>query len=163
LSQRITRITNNVTLAPALAGKMTSGGRLDLLKIVDTDRDGLPDWWESETLANLTQTATADGDGDGFTNLDEFLAGTHPTDPASQLAFSSIATASDGAGKHFVLTFPSMEDRNYRIEWSGTLQAGSWRDLGEPVTGTGEILNVRDLSALDNAESRFYRMSVLPD
>ena len=163
LSQRITRINNNVTLVPALAGKMTTGGRLDLLKIVDTDGDGLPDWWENETLTNLAQTATADGDGDGFTNLDEFLAGTNPTDPASHLAFSSIATASDGAGKHFVLTFPSIEDRNYRIEWSGTLQAGSWRDLGEPVTGTGEILKVRDLSAWDNAERRFYRMSVFPD
>ena len=163
LGQRISRIKNNVTLVPALAGKMTTGGRLDLLKMVDTDSDGLPDWWENETLANLAQSAAADGDGDGFTNLDEFLAGTDPTNPASHLAFSSLATASDGEGNHFVLSFPSVEDRSYRIQWSETLEAGSWTDLGAPVPGTGEILQVRDPNAVDNAAQRFYRMSLLPD
>ena len=163
LSQRISRIKNNVTLVPALAGKMTTGGRLDLLKMVDTDNDGLPDWWENETLGNLAQSATADGDDDGFTNLDEFLAGTDPTNAASHLAFSSLATASDGEGNHFVLSFPSVEDRSYRIQWSETLEAGSWTDLGAPVPGTGEILQVRDANAVDNAAGRFYRMSLLPD
>ena len=48
----------------------------------DDDNDGLPDSWE-EMYADLDQgnaDADADVDGDGYTNLEEFIAGTDPTD-----------------------------------------------------------------------------------
>ncbi|HOG49615.1 MAG TPA: S8 family serine peptidase, partial [Lentisphaeria bacterium] len=48
---------------------------------VDTDGDGMPDWWE--TLYGLDPynpyDADEDLDGDGLTNLYEYLAGTNPT------------------------------------------------------------------------------------
>jgi len=44
----------------------------------DTDRDGLPDWWEMERFGGLTQTAAGDPDGDGLTNADEYLMGSDP-------------------------------------------------------------------------------------
>ena len=33
-----------------LEDKILSGGILNLSKIIDTDEDGLPDWWENEFI-----------------------------------------------------------------------------------------------------------------
>ena len=50
----------------------------------DTDGDGLPDGWETDhRLDPLTNDAADDPDGDGFSNAEEFAAGTDPQDPAS--------------------------------------------------------------------------------
>lgn len=46
----------------------------------DTDKDGMPNTWETANLFNTNSTAdaTQDADGDGLNNRDEFLAGTNP-------------------------------------------------------------------------------------
>jgi hypothetical protein len=53
---------------------------------LDTDEDGLPDWWEWEVIAadggdaleDLGDVSpTGDGDGDGLNNLGEYAAGTN--------------------------------------------------------------------------------------
>jgi hypothetical protein len=49
---------------------------------VDTDGDGLPDWWELQYFGNLSQGAAADPDGDGISNLQEFRQGRNPTKSA---------------------------------------------------------------------------------
>jgi hypothetical protein len=45
---------------------------------VDSDGDGIPDWWEWEQFGNLSQTGSGDADGDGVSNLQEYLNGTDP-------------------------------------------------------------------------------------
>lgn len=46
---------------------------------VDTDGDGIPDWWEIFYFGGPTNAvASADPDGDGLTNLEEYYGGTHP-------------------------------------------------------------------------------------
>ena len=50
----------------------------------DTDSDGMSDSFEVEfNLAPLNDDASIDLDGDGLTNLEEFLRGSEPNDPAS--------------------------------------------------------------------------------
>ena len=47
----------------------------------DRDKDGMPDEWEEQYGLNLKdrKDSTQDADGDGYTNLEEFINGTNPT------------------------------------------------------------------------------------
>ena len=161
ISQRISRILGHVTPVAALAGKMTTGGRLNLLGIVDTDGDGLPDWWETSHFGNLAEVGGGDPDRDGFSNVDEFFSGTLPTQSSSYLAFASYAPGSGSTASNFLLSFPSVEDTSYQIQWSNDLS--SWSILGSTIIGTGSLVNVVDTDALNSTSKRFYRLRLIPD
>ena len=52
--------------------------------VADADNDGLPDDWEKKYGLDVSQNdADEDKDGDGFTNAEEFAAGTDPADKLS--------------------------------------------------------------------------------
>ncbi len=55
--------------------------------VLDSDLDGIPDWWEMKFLNGLSETASSDPDGDGYSNLEEFAQGTDPlvVDPVEGL------------------------------------------------------------------------------
>lgn len=93
---------------------------------LDSDGDGLPDAWELANFNNsLAGGPNDDTDGDGQTNLDEYLAGTDPNDPASVLAITSHNST---GGTFTTLTWNSVMSRNYRIQQSTDL--GTWSDSG---------------------------------
>jgi hypothetical protein len=50
---------------------------------VDTDGDGLPDSWEMANFGTLAYGANDDPDRDGYSNLQEYLAGSNPMDANS--------------------------------------------------------------------------------
>ena len=156
--QRVARIINHTTPVAALSGLVASGGRLNLLKIVDTNANELPDWWESDHFASLGVSPTADPDGDGMNNHQEYLAGTDPNNSASRLAITQAGLIPDGG---FTLSFPSIVGISYRIETSDTLAANSWTALGPDLTGTGGSLQATDSTANKPAK-RFYRVRVMP-
>lgn len=77
----------------------------------DTDMDGLPDWWETAFAGDALSMAAADNtDGDGFTNYEEWLADTVPTNSAS---FPWIGAYTNAAQ----LVFGSSSNRQYQIEY----------------------------------------------
>ena len=92
--------------------------------IVDSDRDGMPDWWEIKYFLFLSESGSGDYDRDGFTNLQEFASHTDPTAKDPQPGFvqsmkdnwlylTIIAAAVVGAMLFFM---PRMKRRRERDE-----------------------------------------------
>lgn len=128
----------------ATATSLTTGDTSELsfpvtVTSVDGDTDGMPDSYESVTPklspANPLDAAL-DNDGDGFTNLQEFLAGTNPNDSTSRLVTTGAL-----AGGGFQITVETVAGKFYRIERSDSL-AGSWETVALHVEGTGSPVQV---------------------
>ena len=76
--------TGGVAMNPAILLTMTNAVHAEAIYLPaaqDTDGNGLPDWWQLHYFGTLGVDPDADADGDGFTNRDEYLDGTDPTDP----------------------------------------------------------------------------------
>ena len=124
----------------------------------DSDGDGMADDWEQQYFGSTTgATASVDSDGDGFTNLQEFLANTDPTNAVSALRIIS-ATPSNG---DFVVSFTSTTNKLYRVERTDDLTAGMWTTITNNVTGTGGAIQITDVGAA-GVTNRFYRSRLLP-
>ena len=158
MSQRIARILGHVTPLPALAGKTTTGGSLSLLKILDTDNDKLPDWWETEKFSNLTKTGSADEDNDSYSNEAEYYAETNPVNPSSYLAVAGLSRGIGAQSGDFMISFPTVIDRTYQVEWSNNTSGNPWQPLGSAFTGTGGTVQATDSGAFAASSRRFYRI-----
>jgi len=160
-TQRVARVLNHTTPVASLTGVVKTGGCLNLLKMVDTDSNGLPDWWETDNFGAIGVNPNLDADGDGMINLQEYLAGTNPRNSASRLAISQTSMVANGSNSDFHVSFQSVSGITYRVEYSDTLATGSWTTLGADLSGTGAIMQVIDPAANTRAK-RFYRVEVIP-
>lgn len=157
--QRIHRILANVTPVPALGGKTVTGGRLNLARIVDSDNNGLPDWWELQYFGHLTGTnPNTDPDGDGASNLAEFLSGTDPTNPSSVLRLSALPS---GIKDHIKLQWPSVAGRYYRLLNSTNLLTGFATIIQTNLVATPPLNTFTNTSPSD-AKTTFYRLQLEP-
>lgn len=67
-----------------ISGYCTDSYKCDINRTVDSDGDELPDYWERDNFGCITcANPNEDSDGDGYTNFEEFKAGTDPNDPKS--------------------------------------------------------------------------------
>jgi subtilisin family serine protease len=159
VAQRIQRILLNTTPAAAFQGKTTTGGRLNLARVVDTDGNGLPDWWEQSYFGHLTGTSPlADADHDGQSNLAEWLAGTNPTNSASCLSLTPVRV--EGPNK-YALRWPSTPGLFYRLLGSTNLEAGFTQVILTNIPATPP-LNTLSAPALPSASPEFYRLQLEP-
>ncbi len=96
---------------------------------MDADHDGLPDAWEIQYLGGTNAMANADADGDGQSNLQEYLAGTNPTNANSVLRIT-YAARDEMTPDSMTLHWDSVPTRCYTIESRDSLGAmDSWTDL----------------------------------
>ena len=124
LNARIWRVvvTNDAnTVATAITSFFVTG-------LADSDGDGMPDEWESAFGLNPLDGTDAgrDPDGDGFTNLQEYRAGTVPTDEGS---FLRVELGLQGTGT--TLTFDAAPLLTYTLEYRDSLEPGGWVKLAD--------------------------------
>lgn len=78
----------------------------------DLDTDQMPDIWEADNFGTLLRDGSGDFDGDGFSDLNEYLAGTQPTNTASLLRIENISYPS---ATDLVITWQSASNRTYDV------------------------------------------------
>jgi hypothetical protein len=122
--------------------------------------DGIPDSWRLRyfgSIYNILSQASADADGDGANNLQEYLAGTDPTDPKSVLRVGTQQSDSTQS-QDCVVRWPSVAGKNYIIERSPSVFAPTWSQIST-TAGTGSDMEYHDTTG---GAVRFYRVRVIP-
>jgi len=112
-------LTINTAGAPIPAGGVIYSADFH----ADLDSDGMPDWWEEQYFGTSSGiSSNADFDGDGLSNWQEYRAGTNPTDALSRFAITNIVAV--GVGGQFILHWPSVSGKQYRVTASTNLLEG---------------------------------------
>jgi hypothetical protein len=128
-----------------------------LQRIVDTDGNGLPDWWELQYFGHLTGTdPNADPDHDGMSNLAEWIAGTNPTNAASCLRVILLSATNANA---VVLGWTSVAGKTYWVERATNLLTGFNSTILTNISATAPT-NTQTDTAILPGNARFYRVGV---
>lgn len=86
----------------------------------DLDYDRLPNDWELMYSGSRTNmTAAGDGDNDGYSNLEEYICGSSPTNAASAGFF--VEGSPTVSGGQYTLQWSGVDNRWYTIWWSPDL------------------------------------------
>jgi hypothetical protein len=107
------------------------------LSTSDADGDGLPDAWELEWLGDLASDGQGDRDGDGFSDWDEYIAGTDPLDSESRLQLFPPTHPGQP------ISWTSVSDRTYSILRSNSLD-GSYVTIRTGILATPSLNEYRD-------------------
>ena len=157
VTQRVQRLLSNVDIVPGLQGKVRTGGRLNLQRIVDSDGNGLPDWWEQTYFGKLTgANPNLDTDHDGASDFAEWVAGTDPLDANSNLRVS-VQTVPGTNG--IVISWPSVVGKTYRLESATNLLTG-FNTVVKTNIAAAPPLNLETDAATGLRNSGFYRVQV---
>jgi uncharacterized repeat protein (TIGR03803 family) len=104
---------------------------------VNSTGDGIPDAWALEYFGTVNINPKADSNNNGMTLLQDYLAGTDPTNPKAVLAISSVANSTTTPGS-LTLQFAGNPSRAYVLQSKATLDDTSlWvdaMDLGVGAT-----------------------------
>jgi hypothetical protein len=129
--------------------------------------DGIPNGWKQQHgLDPLDPTvASGDPDGDGFNTLQEYLAGTDPTNGASAFRIISILPE----GNDFLITWMATTNKTYVVQVTTNPVDGSYTNaftdlatVAVPLSPLITQTNYLDIGAVTNAASRFYRIRLGP-
>jgi len=124
----------------------------------DANTNGIPDAWEQQFFGtvSLDRTANTDTDQDGFSDYEEFMAGTNPTNANSFLWLSDPTPTPSGALR---LTWPSAPGHAYRLDRS--TNALTWNPVMNWMRATSTNSS-QSIPMLTNSEPQLFRLEVRP-
>lgn len=144
---------------------------LSAARLVDSDKDGLPDDWEEAQFGDLSAKPNEDTDGDGSDNFSEYAFGTNPRDPKSKASLRVTATA--GRRDLFTVTFRRRAGAQVKFIVETSTDLNQWASAPTAIrviepfrnffdgTGTGETTIA--LTAPIPAQSQAYvRVRAVP-
>jgi hypothetical protein len=141
----------------SLTGEMQPYSLLISGTDVDSDADGMSDYWESTYFFSTTgAVATADSDGDGADNLTEFISGHNPKDAAS--VFKVVAFyGTSSANNHYALIWNPVAGRVCNVSWVDDLADSAFTnisgDLYYPVNSFTDTVERA-------GDEQFYRIEI---
>ena len=106
----------------------------------------IPEWWRTQYGIGRYEQDDADLDNDKFSNIEEYIAGTHPHDGASKFTVALEGTMT-------IRWNPSLTGRRYSVEYADT-PTGPFHPLHET---DGPVSSHTDSTT---APARFYRVGV---
>lgn len=100
---------------------------------LDSDSDGMPDWWEqSHGLNDLMPDGNADDDGDGYTNLEEYL--------------NCLSGENDGCvtrkPARYIFAYDDSGDRSW-------FNVNNWTPSAMPIVGDTAVVRSGELQLVD--------------
>jgi len=138
---------------------------------LDADDDGLPNGWEQahglDPLSSVGDNGPdGDPDHDGFTNLEEYQAGTDPQNANSTpLQITSIIPQ----GNNVLLTWLTTAGKTNVLQFTKGASDGSYSnnftDLSPVIFPDGSGLtttNYLDIGGATNIPARYYRVRLVP-
>jgi hypothetical protein len=126
--------------------------------------DGIPNGWKLQHGHDPfdRNLGSEDSDGDGMSNLQEYLAGTDPTNSASAFRIISIVPL----GNDVCITWAMGNGKTNALQVAAGNPDGSYSngftDLFTVTNTIGTVTNYLDVGAATNATSRFYRVRLVP-
>lgn len=139
---------------------------IDIGMPLDSDGDGIPDWWMIQYFGHPTgqagdlSLAQNDADGDGMSNQQEYLAGTDPTNPLSALRMTTVAVIKPGP--ELDVSWNSVSNKIYFLQRSTSLAAlPASPVLQSNIVGQAGTTIYKDMTA-SGTGPYFYRVGVQP-
>ncbi len=158
----LTNVQSNANIRVSVTNFILTNGvsstNATLTVLADFDRDGLADFWEAQyfgaSSTNDPSNAALDFDGDGMSNLEEYLAGTNPTDPQSVLRIEALEWYTNSV----LLRFTAISNKSYTIQ-SRDFVGGNWdRVIDVSAAPTNRALTLTNSADLTLEPRRFYRV-----
>jgi hypothetical protein len=106
----------------------------------------------AQLMNSAISGASADPDGDGFSNDQEFIAGTNPLDAASKLKLNLLPGGTSGA----TLQFSAVSNKTYTLQHRASLISSSWSRYADVAAASSNswiqiptaLTNIADLFRL---------------
>jgi hypothetical protein len=161
----VTNAQLNVQFIPVIDNARVSGIQARKIADVDSDGDGIPDWWMLGYFNHATgqaydnSLATDDPDGAGFTTLQDYLAGMNPLDPSTAFRITNISIVNN---TDVQVTWMTTLNKTNQLQSSSDVTTSVWNNVGGITLGTGSPVSQTDPGAATNSPLLFYRVQLVP-